>query len=40
MSKAKDKMPKRAGELHAQFAEPAKLEQAIQAKLRELGYGG
>ena len=27
-------------ELHAQFAESAKLEQAITANLRGLGYGG
>jgi hypothetical protein len=27
-------------ELHAQFAESAKLEQAIKANLRGLGYGG
>ena len=26
--------------LHAQFAESAKLEQAIKANLRGLGYGG
>jgi len=28
------------GELHAQFAESAKLEQAIKANRRGLGYGG
>ncbi|MDA1231333.1 MAG: hypothetical protein O2856_11215 [Planctomycetota bacterium] len=27
-------------ELHAQFAESAKLEQAIKANLKGLGYGG
>ena len=33
--------PKRlVAELHAQFAESAKLEQAIKANLRGLGYGG
>ena len=42
-----DTFPKRvpvvdmfATELHAQFAESAKLEQAIKANLRGLGYGG
>ena len=28
------------GELHAQFVESAKLEQAIKVILRGLGYGG
>ncbi len=32
--------PRLVAELHAQFAESAKLEQAIQANLRGLGYGG
>ncbi len=32
-------MPLFAAELHAQFAESAKLEQAIKAKLKGLGYG-
>ncbi|HEU5070108.1 MAG TPA: class I SAM-dependent DNA methyltransferase [Verrucomicrobiae bacterium] len=35
-----EKMPRLVAELHAQFAESAKLEQAIQANLRGLGYGG
>jgi type I restriction enzyme M protein len=34
------KMPRLVAELHAQFAESAKLEQAIKANLRGLGYGG
>ena len=32
--------PHLVAELHAQFAESAKLEQAIKANLRGLGYGG
>ena len=35
-----EKMPRLVGELHAQFAESAKLEQAIKANLNGLGYGG
>jgi type I restriction enzyme M protein len=35
-----EKMPRLVTELHAQFAESAKLEQAIKANLRGLGYGG
>ena len=35
-----EKMPGLVAELHAQFAESAKLEQAIKANLRGLGYGG
>jgi type I restriction enzyme M protein len=35
-----EKMPRLLAELHAQFAESAKLEQAIKANLRGLGYGG
>jgi len=35
-----EKMPRLVAELHAQFAESAKLEQVIQANLRGLGYGG
>ena len=35
-----DKMLRLVAELHAQFAESAKLEQAIKANLRGLGYGG
>ncbi len=34
-----EKMPRLVPELHAQFAESAKLEQAIKANLRGLGYG-
>jgi len=51
MNSLDQKMPRLAAELHAQFAESAKLEQAIKAKLparrsvqreggRRLGYGG
>jgi len=35
-----EKMPRLVAELHAQFAESAKLEKAIQANLRGLDYGG
>ena len=35
-----EKMPRLVAELRAQFAESAKLEQAINANLRGLGYGG
>lgn len=34
-----EKMPRLVAELHGQFAESAKLEQAIKANLRGLGYG-
>lgn len=34
------KMPRLVAELHTQFAESAKLEQAIKENLRGLGYGG
>jgi type I restriction enzyme M protein len=34
-----EKMPRLVSELNAQFAESEKLEQAIKANLRELGYG-
>ena len=34
-----EKMPRLVAELHAQFAESAKLEQTIKANLRGLGYG-
>jgi type I restriction enzyme M protein len=40
MSKAEAKTPGHMGELQAQFAEVAKLEQAIKANLMGLGYGG
>jgi type I restriction enzyme M protein len=33
-------MPRLAAELQAQFAESAKLEQAIKANLKRLGFGG
>ena len=35
-----EKMKRLVAELHAQFAESAKLEKAIKANLRGLGYGG
>ena len=35
-----EKMPRLVAELHAQFAKSAKLEKAIKANLRGLGYGG
>jgi type I restriction enzyme M protein len=35
-----ERMPRLVAELHAQFGESAKLEQAIKANLRGLGYGG
>lgn len=35
-----EKMPRLVAELESQFAESAKLEQAIKANLRGLGYGG
>ena len=35
-----EKMPRLVAELEAQFAESARLEQAIRANLRGLGYGG
>ena len=35
-----EKMPRLVAELHAQFAESAKMEQVIKANLRGLGYGG
>jgi type I restriction enzyme M protein len=35
-----EKMPRLVAELHAQFAESAKLEQAIKVNLSRLGYGG
>ena len=34
-----EKMPRLVAELEAQFAESAKLEQAIRSNLRGLGYG-
>jgi type I restriction enzyme M protein len=35
-----EKMPRLVAELHAQFAESAKLEDAIKTNLKGLGYGG
>jgi type I restriction enzyme M protein len=35
-----EKMPQLVAELQVQFTEAAKLEQAIKANLRGLGYGG
>ena len=35
-----EKMPRLVAELNAQFAESAKLEKAIKANLKGLGYGG
>ena len=35
-----EKMPRLVAELHAQFEESGKLEKAIRANLRGLGYGG
>ena len=35
-----EKMPRLVAELHAQLDESAKLELAIKANLRGLGYGG
>ena len=35
-----EKMSRLVGELRDQFAESAKLEQAIKANLKGLGYGG
>ena len=35
-----EKMPRLVAELHAQFDESAKLEQAIKANLQRLSYGG
>jgi type I restriction enzyme M protein len=33
-------MPRLVAELHAQFAESAKLEKLINSNLKGLGYGG
>ncbi len=38
MSSSDGKMPRLVAELHGQFAEGAKLEQAITANLKGLGY--
>ena len=40
MKPFEEKMPRLVAELHVQFAESAKLEQAIKANLRGLGYDG
>ncbi len=39
MKIVEEKMPLLIGELQAQFAEAAILEQAIKANLKGLGYG-
>ena len=33
-----EKMPRLVAELHAQFAESAKLEEALRTNLRQLGF--
>jgi type I restriction enzyme M protein len=38
MKSFEQKMPRLIAELHAQFAESAKMEQAITANLKGLGY--
>ena len=40
MKPFEEKRPRLVAELRALFAESVKLEQAIKAKLRGLGYGG
>lgn len=40
MKIVEEKMPSLVAELRAQFAESAKLEQAIKANLRGVDYGG
>lgn len=40
MNSSEKKMPRLVGELHDQFAESDKLENAIKANLKGLGYGG
>ena len=40
MRQREEKKPRLVAEPHAQFTESAKLEQAIKANLRGLGYGG
>ena len=40
MKSFEQKMPRLIAELHAQFAESAKLEQAITANLSGMGYDG
>jgi type I restriction enzyme M protein len=40
MTPPEEKLPHTVAELYAQFAESAKLGQAIKANLRGLGYGG
>jgi type I restriction enzyme M protein len=40
MKTREEKMPRLVAEVKAQFEESAKLEQAIKANLRGLGYGG
>jgi len=38
--RARGLMPRLVAELHGRFAESARLEQANEANLRGLGYGG
>jgi len=38
MNPFEEKMPRLVAELHAQFAESAKIEAAIRANLKGLGY--
>ena len=40
MKAFEEKMTRLVAELNEQFAESVKLEQAIKANLRGLGYGG
>ena len=40
MKIVEEKIPRLVAGLHAQFAESAKLEQAIKANLRGVWYGG
>lgn len=40
MKMFEEQIPRLIKELHAQIAESLSLEQAIEANLRELGYGG
>lgn len=40
MNVVEEKMTRLVAKLNAQFAESSKLEQAIQANLRRMSYGG
>ena len=35
-----ERLPRVVGDWHDQFAESAKLEKAVEAELKGLGYGG